>query len=364
MNALTKKNITLPEKSTGRVIYLDILKTIAIIGVLLIHITSRGYTCFEFLSFDYLVSVFLNSVVRFSVPVFVMVSGTLFLSENKEIPVKKMYQKYILRIILTLIIFSCFYEAFDIIAGYFSKGVFEKAQIEKGISNLINLNTHFHLYYLYIIVIIYVLVPVIKVFLKSASRRNFEYLLGFLYLFAIILPFIKSIFPDCIIGKGMTGQYIINLTYGMLFYFLLGHYFNKYPLSKKAENIIIAMGILASVLTFLLSAFETKIHGRFVGRYIESMTVNVSFMASGIFIFVKRISNYVKSGKIFTLVSGASFLIYLIHDIFNIILDYLGLNLTTFPTLISIPVLLVLVFGLSYISYLVLKKVPFFNKLL
>ena len=74
MNTLTLNNVALPEKRTGRVIYLDILKTIAIIGVLLIHITSRGYTSFEFLSFDYLVSVFFNSVVRFSVPVFVMVS--------------------------------------------------------------------------------------------------------------------------------------------------------------------------------------------------------------------------------------------------------------------------------------------------
>lgn len=364
MNTLTLKNVALPEKRTGRVIYLDILKTIAIIGVLLIHITSRGYTSFEFLSFDYLVSVFFNSVVRFSVPVFVMVSGTLFLTENKEISIKKMYSKYILRIVITLVLFSLFYEISDVIIGRIVNDVFEKAQIEKAISNILNFNTHYHLYYLYIIVILYMLVPVLRVFLKSASKRNFEYFLGFLYLFAIILPFLKSIFPNCIIGKGMTGQYIINLTYGMLFYFLLGHYFNKYTFKKRTEDIIIIMGIIASVITFLLSAFEVKIHGRFTGRYIESMSVNVSFMASGLFVFIKRISHCVKSGKIFTHISNASFLIYLIHDIYNIFFDYLGLNLTTFPAFVSIPALLVLVFGLSYISYLFLKKVPFLNKLL
>ena len=364
MNTVTEKVLTLPEKNTGRVIYLDILKTIAILGVLLIHITSRGFSSFEFLNFDYLVSAFFNSTVRFSVPVFIMVSGTLFLNEKKEITIKKMYSKYVLRIVLTLIIFASFYEVSDIIIGYFKNGVFEKAQIEKGIYNLLNLNTHFHLYYLYIIVIIYMLVPLLKAFLKSATRENFEYLLGFLYVFSILLPFLKSILPFDIIGKGMTGQYIINLTYGMLFYFLLGHYFNKYNLSKKAENIIIIMGILASAITFLMTAFEVKIYGQFVGRYIEAMTVNVSLMASGVFIFIKRISHYIKNEKIFTKISGASFLIYLIHDIYNIILDCVGLNLTTFPALISIPILLTLVFGMSYITYLVLKKVPFFNKLL
>lgn len=364
MNTITKEYTTLPEKNTGRVVYLDILKTIAIIGVLLIHITSRGFSNFEFLSFDYLVSTFVNSTVRFSVPIFIMVSGTLFLNEKKEISVKKMYSKYILRIVLTLIIFACAYEIFDIMAGYFSKGVFEEAQIRKGIENLLTLNTHFHLYYLYIIVIIYMLVPLLKVFLKSATRRNFEYLLGFLYLFAILLPFLKSILPFDVIGKGMTGQYMINLTYGMLFYFLLGHYFNKYTLTKKTQNIIIIMGITAAVVTFLTTTFETKIHGQFTGRYIEAMTVNVSLMAAGLFIFIKRISHYIRNEKIFSLVSNASFTIYLVHDFYNIILDKLGLNLNAFSTLLSIPLLLLLVSGLSFITYLILRKIPFLNKLL
>ncbi len=364
MNTILTKDSTLPKTNTGRVVYLDILKTIAIIGVLLIHITSRGFSSFEFLNFDYLVSAFVNSTVRFSVPVFIMVSGTLFLNEKKEIPIRKMYSKYVLRIIIALIIFACFYEFCDLLIGYFKTGVFEKALIEKGIENLLYLNTHFHLYYLYIIVIIYMLVPVMKVFLKSATRRDFEYLLGFLYLFAVIMPCFKSFFHFEFIGSGMTAQYMINLTYGMLFYFLLGHYLNKYTLKRKTENAIIITGVISSVATFLLTVFETKIYGQFNGIFIEAMTVNVSLIASGLFIFVKRISQYVKNGKIFVLFSNASFLIYLIHDFYNIVLDKLGLNLTTYPAIISIPMLLVLVFGMSYITYLILRKIPFLNKIL
>lgn len=364
MKTLVKNKVTLPENQTGRVIYLDILKTIAIMGVLLIHITSRGFTSYDILSIDYFISGLISCAVRFSVPVFVMVSGALFLNENKEITVRKIFCVYIPRILAALILFALFYEALPVFVKFLTTGVIEKALIDNAIYNLTNFNTHFHLYYLYIIIIIYMLVPVIKIFLKSASKRNIEYLILFMFAFAIFMPMVKTFYPFSRLQGGMTNQYMINLTYGMLFYFLLGHYLNKYTLNRKTENIIIVLGIVSAVATFLLTAGESLHNGEFAGKYIEAMTINVSLMASGLFLLIKRSESKIKSGKFFAFISKASFLIYLIHDFYNMILELMGLTLTSFTPILSIPILLVSVMTLSILTYLILRKIPGINKIL
>ena len=356
------KNDTLPK--TGRVLYLDLLKTVAIIGVLIIHITSQAFTLYTPFSFNYNFSVFISCTARFSVPIFVMASGALFLNENKQISVSQIFKVYILRIVTALTIFALFYECIPVLFTFIKTGIVEKQLIYNAISNIVNLNTHFHLYYLYIIILIYMLVPPIKIFLKSAERKNIEYLLLFLFAFSILMPLLKSIYPFRLFSGGMTNQYMINLTYGMLTYFILGHYLNKYELSKKAEITIFTLGVISVLFTFFATAFESYITSQFSGRYIEAMTPNVFFMASALFLSIKKISKKVKDTKGFVFISKASFLIYLIHDFYNIIFRESGLSMLTFSPVFSIPLMLILVFGFSILTYLILRKIPLINKIL
>ena len=352
------KNDTLPK--TGRVLYLDLLKTVAIISVLIIHITSQAFTLYSPFSFNYNFSVFISSMARFAVPVFVMVSGALFLDTKKDIPLKNIFKVYILRIIYALIIFALFYECIPVLLTFIKTGVAEKQLINNAILNILNLNTHFHLYYLYIIILIYMLVPPIKIFLKSAERKNIEYILLFLFSFSILMPFLKTVYPFSILSGGITNQYIINLTYGMLFYFILGHYLSSYNLSRKTENIIITLGVISVFITFLSTAFENE----FTGKHLEAMTINVCFMSMAVFLTCKRYAKNIKNGKCISFISKASFTVYLIHDFYNIIFRELGLSMLIFSPVFSIPLMLILVFGFSVFTYLILRKIPLINKIL
>ncbi len=348
--------------NSKRVLYLDILKTIAIFGVLIIHITAEGFTNLS--GGEYVFSGIVSCLVRFSVPVFVMVSGALFLNKNKIVTVKKIYTSYIPRILWALVIFSVFYELVPVFITFVKTGIIDKSLMEAGFFNLIHLNTHYHLYYLYIIVIIYMLVPVVKVFLKSATRNNILYLILFMLAFSIVMPNLKGIYPFSKINGGMTNQYMINLTYGMLLYFLSGHYLSEYELDSKKKLAIYVLGIAGAVFTAAATLTEQGRYGAFIGKYIEAMSINVFFMSIALFVFIKNISVKVKKGSFFVFISKASFLIYLIHDFYNILLRELGIYLIAFPVYLSIPILFLLVLSLSLITYLIVRKIPLINKIL
>ena len=75
-------------QNKNRIVYLDYLRVLAIIGVIFNHvdfpIRKPGY---EARDFDHLVNVTIDALVQWSVPVLVMISGAIFLS--RDIPIKK-----------------------------------------------------------------------------------------------------------------------------------------------------------------------------------------------------------------------------------------------------------------------------------
>lgn len=74
-----------------RVGYFDILRIVSIFFVIVIHVTSVGLRLCETATPTWNVNWLLNSVSRWAVPVFFMVSGALFLDPRRELSIKKLY---------------------------------------------------------------------------------------------------------------------------------------------------------------------------------------------------------------------------------------------------------------------------------
>ena len=53
--------------------------------------------------------------MMWAVPCFVMVTGALLLDENREVSFDKLFNKYILRVLGALVVFSMVFRIFDII---------------------------------------------------------------------------------------------------------------------------------------------------------------------------------------------------------------------------------------------------------
>ena len=89
---------------SARNISLDLLRIVATAAVVLLHTAKRVWYNVPVSSTDWYISNIYLSAVRWAVPVFVMISGTLFLL--RDVSIKKLYRNNILRM-ATSICGSC-----------------------------------------------------------------------------------------------------------------------------------------------------------------------------------------------------------------------------------------------------------------
>lgn len=90
-----------------RKIYCDYLRIIATFAVVVLHVSASNWCSTDVNGMEWQAFNFYDSIVRWSVPIFVMISGSLFL--GRDIPIKRIYEKYILRMIIAFIFWSVFY---------------------------------------------------------------------------------------------------------------------------------------------------------------------------------------------------------------------------------------------------------------
>ena len=339
---------------------LDIIKSIAIIGVLLIHASAVGFSGYQLGSIDWFISVAWGTILRAAVPLFFMVSGALLLNPEKKIDTRQIYTKYLLRIVAALFIWAIAYEGYDLILKFIKSGI-SGEDIKNAIKNILFFKHHFHLYYLHIIVIVYAFLPITRIFIAHASKRQMEYALLLWLILAIVYPFVRQmqVYPFNMLS-GIPAQYAINMTYGAIGYGILGYYLKKYPVNRKLAWLY-AVG---AVITFFGTVYMSLHKGTANGAFFEGMSPGVLFMAVGIYAFVIRVEKNGMASRICVKLSKASFCIYLVHDFFNMIFRAFGLDALTFSPIISIPVIIFANLALSCIVYLLLSKVPIVKKYL
>ena len=76
-------------KTNNRIISYDVMRIFAAVAVVMIHSVAEFIKDCPVMSIDYAVMNIIDSITRFSVPLFVMISGALILDEEKEFSMKK-----------------------------------------------------------------------------------------------------------------------------------------------------------------------------------------------------------------------------------------------------------------------------------
>lgn len=92
------------ESSNHRTVYFDVLRIIAICAVVVLHMSAQNFVESGVDTPEWQALNFYDSIVRWSVPVFVMISGALFLDGENSIG--KLYKKNIARIPVAFIFWS------------------------------------------------------------------------------------------------------------------------------------------------------------------------------------------------------------------------------------------------------------------
>ena len=78
-----KMDVTIQTKTNGRILYFDFLRIFATLAVMVLHVAAQNWYGTSVPSFEWQTFNFFDSIVRWGVPIFVMISGALFLNKRE-----------------------------------------------------------------------------------------------------------------------------------------------------------------------------------------------------------------------------------------------------------------------------------------
>ncbi len=335
---------------------IDLLKTLAIFGVIVIHMCGGGYSN-PIPSFHWISSVFWGSVMRASVPIFFMCSGALLLNPQKELSLKKLYTKNLLKIVAAMFVWALAYKGYDLLVA----GSLTLSACFHAVKEVFLFKHEFHLYYLHILILVYVFLPITRVFVKNASQKELKYALIVWFLLGILFPTVKPFWPMTLLS-GIPLQWGMNMTYAAIGYGVLGYYLSCYP--PRFPKRQIALCVTGFLFVFGLTVVMSIQSGSLYQNFLEGMSVGVALLATGLFGWSQAIpfSQNGKLGKAVTKISKASFCIYLVHVFVIHLFDFLHVSVNMVPTLLSVPLLSGVNLAVSYVCYCVLSRIPIVNK--
>lgn len=345
------------QSSTIKFEYITLIRVIGALSVIGIHVFCTPVTIYGeiYSTIDLRVSVFITNFLRmFAVPLFIMISGALFLNPEKGFELSKFLRKNVVRILTVLVIFSfifCFMEA------YFIERSISIAVIKIVIRNLIEGKSWAHMWFLYMLPGLYFLVPLLRPFVKNATEKEFNFTLLILFVFLSVLPTLESIFK---VKIGL--QFPITSIY--ILYFLLGSAISHRNIFNSFKTCITL--IILPSLFILLELFipNTILIKDAILKNTGANSVAAVSLSIGIFSLIKNFYKKECSG-IITFISENSFGIYLLHTVpLNICFKVLKLS----PEKINLYLLLLICYLFSFCFSIVitflLRKIPFVKKYL
>ena len=338
---------------------LDIARIIATLSVVMTHCCSYFLEKHPLFSNEFIIGNLFDSLSRIGVPLFIMISGSLFLDERKDITLKSVLFKNIKCIAIIIIIWSTIYSiAYNVILPISSNNTISIKNIIGGI-----INGPYHMWYLYMIIGLYIMTPFLR---KFVCKENKEMVLAFITIslcFQFFTPVVNIIcklgIDLSLINEWMT-KFELDFFGGYLAYYLVGWYIVNVGIKQKLhKNIIYLLGATSLVLIILYVHFT----GDYKNAY-KNIGMPVFVYSVSVFLALNNITWKLKekiTKKLATL-SNLTFGVYMIHAL--LVTIYIKL----FPynghcILYIIVYFMVVIFFASLISYTI-SKIPLLRKII
>lgn len=340
-----------------RIIYFDILRIFAALAVVMLHTAANQYILTGIYHYS---SCFWDGIARWGVPIFVMISGALFLEPSKTITINNIFKKYIFRIAVLFVVWSLFYTCIDCV----TTDNFSCSFILKNI-----ITGHFHQWFLYMIAGLYLITPFLRPITEKKDKNILLYLLIVWLITASIVPFISFLFPVLknILYLLLMGKIHFSFPLSYLGYFILGYYLHNYVNIKRTSLIIFSL--LFSLVIIVIGDIKYSIPG--TGEqsfFFDSFCPFVIITAISVFLLIKNKCFQAEySNKFILKMSDLTLGVYLIHPFFIQIVEKLKLfgiinSQLNDNNFIAIPAAFIIVSFLSFSSVYLLSKIPVIKK--
>jgi len=333
-------------------IWLDNSRIIAIFAVVILHVAADFLIVNSIGSYSWLMGNVFDSLVRWSVPVFVMMSGALLLDPTKKEDLKTFYIKRLSRILIPLLFWSAFFLFLSFIKGEI-KG--ESIGILDLVKRLVSGKPYTHMWFLFMIVFLYLFTPFFRKVISESSRHE----IIFLILITFLIATINALAQSTIIGES---KLFINWFLSFIPYFFLGYYirFNNIKFTKSTLVFILLISVTLTAYGFYFFAVNSISP---VGVYFYNyLSITVIPMSFSVMYLLKSWTKPIKSKMITKKIASLTFGVYLIHPIFLEGIRYTWPKYQTFNPSITIPLISIFIFILSLGSAQLISKIPYLRK--
>ena len=354
-------------KQSQRIFYYDVLRALAIIGIVFCHVSSF-YVSRDISSPNLYIPIFFDCFRDFSIPIFVMLSGALLI--GKKDTLIKFFKKRLSRLFTPFLFWVLIYIIFS--SKFITHGFNPDNAIKIFLGTAGTLGVHF--WFVWMIIIAYVGIFLINRIMQMETKIN-----DFNRKFITILTILSVIYIG-MIHYHLFNPYSPRLTYYISFlaYIIIGCFLAKCEfLEKRIDRkyliVTTASLFIGSYLWYIFSFAVPRSH--MVHQFVRLGYFNllILFMSANVFLFFKFLSKTKTFsdmennllGSVFTIISNYSYGIYLIH---YLVLYRLKthlikiINFTHGSSLLWIPVLVILTTAISLIILSILDRIPYLDK--
>jgi len=338
--------------SPPRLAYIDQLRVVAALAVVMIHVSAMHWGDTPPASADWQAMNVYAAVSRWCVPVFFMISGSLFLAPGRTDTPAKTWRRHIPKLLVMYLAWSAAYTVLSAVFQRTADPVFLLTHLWDG---------YYHLWYLLALAGVYALIPLLqRVVADDALARYFVLLTGVASLAVptlALVPVAGDLTADLVQRGGPF------LAAGFPFYFVLGHLLHEHGdrLSPRTRALVYAGGGLGVAVTVGGTAWASVARGTQVGEFYGYLTLGVALAAAAVFLAVRTRAGGAVTGPRLATVARWTLPIYLVHPAFVRIFQELDLTPRLLPSVVGVPLVWLAVLALSVATSAVLVRIPVVN---
>lgn len=342
-----------------RIYEYDIVRTIATLSVIVVHISAMAIMGFEAYSPHSIMTIFINRLLKFTTPVFVYLAGSLIHESYKNKPFK--YGHFVIsrskRILIPYVLVSLMYYG---LLTYLSRGTLSLSTF---VTQTVTGSVQYHLYFIPIIIQLYLLTPVFLVLKKKVPTQ-------------VLIPLLVVVSYVCTLM--MKFKYADRLFVKFMIPYIIGLYFGgkiiDWIKSLDKKVMILSSVTLVSGL-FYAFMFMKYFYGEPSSEWIRDSgwfiyCILSCFTLTWIGTYLTRFNKLIKVSSQF---SKISYYIYLLHPLFLAlsvkIMNKLGLISTSLRLGLNLIFVITVSIVVAQIIYSIIqfnlwKHFRQFNKLL
>ncbi len=341
-------------KLARREIEFDILRILAILAVIMIHVSAPFVINYQPNSLQFTVGNIFDSISRIGVPFFVLISGTFMLDENKELSINKLSKK-ILKLLIILIVWSAFYALVYNFHDFLNAFIYG----------------HYHLWYLYFVIGLYLITPILRKFVRIENINIIYYFIILSLIFSYIPKTLDGLFSHSNSISKFSNLFSLNFVTGLTIYYLAG-WLIKYDFLKiqKYKTFLYYACIISLILIILFTQCRTTTTFSAYDYFYNNSNILVFIYSVALFIacknyFSKKIRNITdKTRNVLIKLSSLTFGVYLVHaSILNLLIS-IAKHLSIHSFILEIIILYMGTIILSFIICYIISKIKYLNKLI